>query len=220
MSWESTALYYEIINREVARRRGGLRSAPMQIASLDFHEIAERQKAGDWVGMAQILGDAAAGLEASGADCILIGTNTMHKIAPEVQARIGVPLLHIADIAAKAILAAGLSKVGLTGTRFTMEESFYKDRLAEHGIECVIPSQEERDQIHHIIFGELCQGVISIDSKQRFLGCMASLAQRGAQGVILGCTELPLLVNQSDTALPLFDTTRLHALAAVEFALS
>lgn len=220
MSWESTALYYEIINREVAAQRGGLRSAPMQIASLDFHEIAERQKAGDWAGMTQILGDAAAGLQASGAGCILIGTNTMHKIAPEVQARVQVPLLHIADITAKAIRVAGLTKVGLTGTRFTMEEAFYTARLAEHGIECVIPSSDERDEIHRIIFSELCQGVISPESKERFLDCLASLALRGAEGVILGCTELPLLVNQTDTAMPLFDTTRLHALAAVEFALS
>jgi aspartate racemase len=220
MSWESTALYYEVINREVARLRGGLRSAPMCIASLDFHEIAERQKAGDWAGMSKILGDAALQLQNAGADCILIGTNTMHKIAPEVQARIDVPLLHIADITAKAILAAGLSKVGLTGTRFTMEEAFYKERLAEHGIECVIPAQEERDDIHRIIFSELCQGVIDVGSKQRFLQCMASLEQRGAQGVILGCTELPLLVDQRDSTLPLFDTTRLHAMAAVAFALN
>ena len=220
MSWESTALYYEIINREVASQRGGLRSAPMNIASLDFHEIAERQKAGDWVGMAQILGDAALQLQNAGAACVLIGTNTMHKIAPEVQARIDVPLLHIADITAQAILAAGLTKVGLTGTRFTMEEAFYKERLAEHGVECVIPKQEERDEIHRIIFSELCQGLINADSKQRFLACMASLEQRGAQGVILGCTELPLLVNQCDTSLPLFDTTRLHAMAAVNFALN
>jgi aspartate racemase len=220
MSWESTALYYDIINREVARQRGGLRSAPMSIASLDFHEIAERQKAGDWDGMSRILGDAAHQLQASGAECILIGTNTMHKIAPEVQARIDVPLLHIADITAEAILAAGLTKVGLTGTRFTMEEAFYTERLAEHGIECVIPGQEERDEIHRIIFSELCQGVIDAGSKTRFLEIMASLEQRGAQGVILGCTELPLLVDQADTLLPLFDTTRLHAMAAVNFALN
>ena len=220
MSWESTALYYEVINREVARLRGGLRSAPMSIASLDFHEIAERQKSGDWVGMAKILGDAALQLQNAGADCILIGTNTMHKIAPEVQARIDVPLLHIADITAQAILAAGLRKVGLTGTRFTMEEAFYTERLAEQGIECVIPTQEERDDIHRIIFSELCQGVIDAGSKQRFLQCMTLLERRGAQGVILGCTELPLLVNQRDTALPLFDTTRLHAMAAVAFALN
>lgn len=219
MSWESSALYYEIINREVARRRGGLRSAPMQIASLDFHEIAERQKSGDWAGMAKILGDAAAGLEASGADCILIGTNTMHKIAPEVQARVKVPLLHIVDVTARAILDAGLSKVGLTGTRFTMEEAFYKERLASFGIECVIPSQEEREDIHRIIFSELCQGVIDAESKTVMLDAIDALAQRGAQGVILGCTEIPMLVGQADTSLPLFDTTRLHALAAVEFAL-
>jgi aspartate racemase len=148
-------------------------------------------------------------LQAGGADRILIGTNNMHKTAPEVQARIDVPLLHIADTTAQAILGAGLDKVGLTGTRFTMEETFYKERLAEHGTGCVIPTQEMRDEIHRIIVSELCQGVVDAGSKQR-----------GAQGVILGCTELPLLVNQSDTALPLFDTTRLHALAAVHFSLN
>jgi aspartate racemase len=220
MSWESTALYYDTINREVARQRGGLRSAPMRIASLDFHDIAERQKVGDWAGMSQILGDAALQLQSSGADCILIGTNTMHKIAPQVQARIDVPLLHIGDITARAIVAAGLNRVGLTGTRFTMEEAFYKERLAEHGIECVIPAQDEREEIHSIIFSELCQGVVSAESRARFLHIMASLEQRGAQGVVLGCTEIPLLVGQCDTTLPLFDTTRLHAMAAVEFALN
>ena len=219
MSWESTALYYDIINREVASRCGGLHSARMQVVSLDFHDIAERQKAGDWAGMAGILGDAAAGLQSSGADCILIGTNTMHKIAPEVQARVGVPLLHIADITAQAILAAGLTKVGLTGTRFTMEQAFYRERLAAHGIECVIPDPQERDEIHRIIFSELCQGVIDPTSKSKLLGCIDALHERGAQGVILGCTELIMLVQQSDTALPLFDTTRLHAMAAVDFAL-
>lgn len=220
MSWESTALYYEIINREVARLCGGLRSAPMQIASLDFHEIAERQKTGDWAGMAQILGAQAQKLEASGADCILIGTNTMHKIAPEVQSRINVPLLHIGDITAQAIQAAGFTKVGLTGTRFTMEEAFYTERLAAHGIECAIPTPEERDDIHRIIYNELCQGMVSVESKGRFVQILNSLSQRGAQGVILGCTELTMLVGQSDTVAPLFDTTRLHALAAVAFALN
>lgn len=220
MSWESTALYYDIINREVVRQRGGLRSAPMSIASLDFHEIAERQKAGDWACMTQILGDAAASLEAAGADCVLIGTNTMHKIAPDVQARVKVPLLHIVDVTAQAILDAGLRTVGLTGTRFTMEEDFYKERLASFGIECVIPNPAEREDIHRIIFGELCQGVVDDRSKTVMLDCIASLAQRGAQGVVLSCTEIPMLVNQSDTPLPLFDTTRLHALAAVQFALS
>ena len=220
MSWESTALYYETINREVARRRGGLHSAPMQIASMDFQDIAERQKQGDWPGMARSLGETARQLQAAGADCILIGTNTMHKVAPEVQDHIGVPLLHIADVTAQAVVAAGLTKVGLTGTRFTMEEAFYKERLAAHGIECVIPDAGERDEIHRIIFSELCRGVVDPASKAWFLSCMASLAQRGAQGVVLGCTEIPLLVSQSDTALPLFDTTRLHAMAAVDFALN
>jgi aspartate racemase len=220
MSWESTTLYYQIINREVARRRGGLSSAPMSLVSLDFQDIATRQKAGDWDGMADILCTAARGLEQSGAQCVLIGTNTMHKLADQVQAATHLPLLHIAEVTADAIERQGLTTVGLMGTRFTMEQSFYVDRLAERGIACVIPSEAERAEIHRIIFEELCRGQFRDESRTALLQCIASLESRGAQGVVLGCTELPLLVDAQDCTLPLFDTTELHALAAVDFALN
>jgi aspartate racemase len=219
MSWESTALYYQIINREVARRKGGLHSALMNLVSLDFQTIADRQKAGDWAGMAGLLSQAAKRLEQGGADCVLIGTNTMHRVAPEVQAAVAVPLLHIADVTAVAIQRAGLGVVGLMGTRFTMEQSFYADRLAAHGISCVIPKADERDEIHRVIFDELCRGIISVSSRAALVQIMKNLQDRGAQGAVLGCTELPLLLGAADSPLPTFDTTELHALAAVDFCL-
>ena len=220
MSWESTALYYQVINREVQRRLGGLHSAPIHLLSLDFQHVADRQKAGDWDGLAQLLQDAARKLESAGADCVLIGTNTMHKVAPQVQAATRVPLLHIADVTADAIRQQELHCVGLLGTRFTMEQPFYVERLASHGIECVVPGPAERDEIHRIIFDELCRGQVTDASRRALLECIASLHARGAQGAILGCTELPLLVAPQDSPVPLFNTTELHALAAVEFALS
>lgn len=219
MSWESTTLYYQIINREVARRLGGLHSAPMSLVSLDFQAIADRQKRGDWAGMADILCQAARRLAQSGADCVLIGTNTMHRVADDVQAAVDLPLLHIADVTADAIVRAGLSVVGLTGTRFTMEQEFYVDRLARRGIRCVIPSATERDEIHRVIFEELCRGVIRDDSRSALARIIVALQARGAQGVVLGCTELPLLLKPADSPLPLFDTTELHALAAVDFCM-
>ncbi len=219
MSWESTALYYQIVNREVARRLGGLNSASMNVVSLNFADIAERQRKDDWQGMGNILVDAARRLENAGADCLLIGTNTMHKLAPEVEAAIGVPLLHIADITAIAILAKGITRVGLLGTRFTMEQPFYVDRLASHGVECVVPTASERIEVHRIIFEELCKGEISDTSRQTLQTICVELLTRGAAGIVLGCTELPMIINSNDVALPLFDTTTLHALAAVDFAL-
>ena len=219
MRWESTSLYYQVVNREVARRRGGLHSAPMHIISLDFGDIAARQRADDWAGMAQILVRAARRLEDGGAGCLLIGTNTMHKLAPEVQAAVRVPLLHIADVTAHAIRSSGLRKVGLLGTRFTMEQPFYAERLERHGVSCVVPGEAERAEVHRIIFEELCRGQC-LDASRRVLQeiCMG-LAARGAQGIVLGCTELPLILREADVALPLFDTTTLHAMAAVDFAL-
>ena len=219
MSWESTALYYQIINREVARRVGGLASAPLSLVSLNFQDIADRQKVGDWAGMASILSLAAQRLEQSGAACVLIGTNTMHRVAAQVQSATRLPLLHIADITADAIERAGLTTVGLLGTRFTMEQPFYVNRLAARGIECVIPSPSERDEIHRIIFEELCRGVLREESRAVLVQIIATLQARGAQGAVLGCTELPLLLQAPDSPLPLFDTTELHALAAVEFCL-
>lgn len=220
MSWESTALYYQIINREVARRRGGLSSARLSLVSLDFQDIAQRQREGDWPGMAGILAGAARRLQDTGADCVLIGTNTMHKVAPEVQAATDVPLLHIADVTADAIVRAGLGTVGLMGTRFTMEQPFYVERLAQRGIACVVPSEDQRAEIHRIIFEELCQGKVLDASRVWLQSCMSSLQARGAQGVVLGCTELPLILRPGDGVLPMFDTTALHAMAAVDFALA
>jgi len=220
MSWESTTLYYQIINREVARRRGGLSSAKLNLVSLDFQDIALRQRQGDWPGMAAILAGAAQQLQSTGADCVLIGTNTMHKVAPEVQAATDVPLLHIADVTADAIIRTGLGTVGLMGTSFTMEQPFYVERLAERGIACVVPNQRQREEIHRIIFEELCQGKVLDTSRKWLQLCIADLQARGAQGVVLGCTELPLILRPGDSAVPMFDTTSLHAMAAVDFALA
>jgi aspartate racemase len=219
MSWESTTLYYQTINRETARRRGGLRSAPLHLVSLDFEEIAQRQRAEDWGGMSGILVDAARRLEQGGADCVLIGTNTMHKVAPAVQDAISVPLIHIAEVTARAILNQGVHTVGLLGTRFTMEQPFYVAELARHGIDCLVPERQEREEVHRIIFEELCRGDFQPASRRALQEICAGLAARGAKGIVLGCTELPLIVRSGDVALPLFDTTALHALAAVDFAL-
>ncbi|MDR3410197.1 MAG: aspartate/glutamate racemase family protein [Formivibrio sp.] len=219
MSWESTTLYYQIINRAVAERLGGLNSARIVLASVNFAEIAAMQRAGQWAEMAGLLADNARKLEHAGADCILIGTNTMHKVAPQVQSAIGVPLLHIADAAASAIRAQGLRKVGLLGTRFTMEQPFYAEHLAQFGIEAITPDEALRNEVHRIIFEELCQGKMLDYSRHVLLRIADILAEQGAEGLILGCTELPLLLQQNHTTFPLFDTTALHALAAVDFAL-
>lgn len=192
----------------------------MHLISLNFEEIASRQRSADWDGMTRILVNAARQLEYGGADCVLIGTNTMHKVAPAVEAAIGVPLLHIADTTADAIRAAKLETVGLLGTRFTMEEPFYRTRLAGHGVECLTPQPAERDEVHRIIFEELCKGSVTPASRDALREICAGLADRGAQGIVLGCTELSLILGRTDIALPLFDTTALHAVAAVDFALS
>jgi aspartate racemase len=220
MSWESSALYYQLINREVAQRRGGLRSAQICLMSLDFQDIADRQKAGDWEGMTEILCKAARRLESAGAECVLIGTNTMHKLAPQVQAAIKIPLIHIAEVTAHAIVARKMHTVGLMGTRFTMEQAFYSDKLAACGIQVVLPTEQERAEIHRIIFEELCRGEFRDASRRELVQCIESLQARCAQGIVLGCTELPLLVAQQDSALPVFDTTALHAMAAVDFSLN
>lgn len=220
MSWESTTLYYQIINREIAKRLGGLSSAKLNLVSLDFAEIAQRQRAGDWDGMAVILCQAARQLDAAGAQCLLIGTNTMHRLAEQVQAATPVPLIHIAEVTADAIESEGLNTVALLGTRFTMEQPFYKAHLAQRGIRCLVPDVDDRIEVHRIIFEELCLGHISETSRAWLTRCIEELKHRGAQGVVLGCTELPLIVRPSDSSLPIFDTTALHALAAVEFSLA
>lgn len=219
MSWESTLLYYQVINREVARRLGGLHAAPMLIASLDFQDIANRQKAQDWAGLAEILSETGRQLVGAGAGCLIIATNTMHKVASEVQAACAVPLLHIADVTAAAVRATGHRRVGLLGTRFTMEQPFYVERLAAHGIDCLTPGEADRQQVHDIIFEELCRGQVRDASRRALQAIVGRLVECGAQGVVLGCTELPLILSAADSPVPLFDTATLHALAAVDHAL-
>lgn len=219
MSWESTLLYYQTINREVSRRLGGLHSAKVLMHSLDFEEVVKGQKAGDWAGLTRLLGAAAQGLSRAGADVLLICTNTMHKIAEDVVGEGMPPLLHIADVTGHAIRAQGLRRVALLGTRYTMEQTFYRDRLALMGIECIVPPQAHRDEVHRIIFEELCLGHFHDRSRQALQDIVAQASTAGAEGVILGCTELPLILGAGDVGLPLFDTTTLHARAAADFAL-
>jgi aspartate racemase len=219
MSWESTALYYRIVNREVGRRLGGLRSAKLHLASLDFEEVVSAQKAGAWDALATRLANVARTLERAGADCVLIGTNTMHRVAEAVQAAVSIPLLHIVDVTAAAIRESGCPSVALLGTRYTMEQPFYVEHLARHGIACVIPDADDRAEVHRVIFDELCKGDINGASRRRLQAIVRRLRARGAQGVILGCTELSLALAAHDVDVPLFDTTELHALAAVAFAL-
>lgn len=220
MSWESSQEYYRIINEEVHQRLGGVHSAKTLMLSVDFAEIEELQRLGNWSEATRQMVAAAQALERGGADFVVICTNTMHKMADEVQAAIHIPLLHIADAAAQAIQARGLQRIGLLGTRFTMEEPFYKDRLAEKfGLEVLIPPATGRELVHRVIYDELVIGKIVPQSKADYLRIIADLQARGAQGVILGCTEIGLLVQQADCAMPLFDTTLLHALAAVDYAL-
>ncbi len=219
MSWESTVTYYQLINTAVKERLGGLHSAKCLVYSVDFHEIEACQASGDWEKSGRILGEAAWALERAGAELILICTNTMHKVFPQVQARVAVPLLHIAEATADALDRQGITRVGLLGTRYTLLQDFYKERLIRRGVEVLIPGPEDVERIDRIIFGELCLGTVSEESRREYLRIIDSLADRGAQGVILGCTEIGLLVAQKDTRVPLFDTTAIHALRAVGLAL-
>ena len=219
MSWESTALYYRQINLAVQQRLGGLHSAKLVLLSVDFHEIEVLQRAGDWATAGEILADAARSLEAAGADFLLLCTNTMHIVAPDIEAAVHIQLLHIADPTAQAIQQAGLTRIGLLGTRFTMEQAFYIDRLRQQGLQVLLPDQEDRDTVHRIIFDELCLGQIVESSRQHYRSTMAKLVDQGAQAIILGCTEITLLVGAEDATVPLFDTTALHAAAASDLAL-
>lgn len=219
MSWESTVLYYQIINRTVQSLKGGLHSAQLLLYSFDFHEIEQLQHQGDWEACALKLSQAAVNLERAGADLLVLCTNTMHLVAPQIEQAIGIPLLHIADPTAAAIRAAGLTRIGLLGTRFTMEQAFYKNRLTEHhGLEVITPPPDERTLIHRIIYDELCQGQVRGESRAHYRQIMANLVMQGAQAIILGCTEITLLVDQSDATVPLFDTTALHASSAARLA--
>jgi len=220
MSWESSTEYYRIINETVKARLGGLHSAKILLYSFDFHEVALLQHAGRWQDATEFMCEAARCIERGGADCLVICTNTMHKMAEEVQQAVSIPLLHIADATAAEIKKTGVGKVALLGTQYTMEEDFYKGRLAEHhGLEVMIPAEMDRNIINEVIYNELCLGKVQEESKNQFSRIIKDLAAQGAEGVILGCTEISLLIRQKDTVLPLFDTTAIHAKAAVEFAL-
>jgi aspartate racemase len=221
MSWESTVVYYQLLNRLARERLGGLHSARLLLWSFDFAEIEAHQAAGDWDAATNCMLDAARSLEKGGAECIVICTNTMHKMAGEVQGAVKIPLIHIADATATAIKAAGVQRPLLLGTRFTMEQDFYKGHLKnQHGISVLIPDDAERTSVHDIIYQELCQGEIKPASKQRYLDIVSNAADAGADGVIFGCTEVGLLIAAADLDLPAFDTTELHAIAALDFALA
>ncbi len=220
MSWESTQTYYRAINELVKQRLGGLHSAKIILFSVDFAEIEALQMAGDWQQAGDILARAAHSLQLAGADFLVLATNTMHKIAPAIEAAVTIPLLHIADPTAEAIKRAGLHTIALLGTGFTMEQDFYRGRLqSQHGINVLIPDAEQRQQVHRVIYDELCLGVLTTKSRSLYRDVIASLIAQGAQGIILGCTEISLLVTQADASVPLFDTTALHAHSAVAYAL-
>ena len=220
MSWESTALYYRLINEETRRRLGGLHSARTVLFSVDFHEIEAMQDRDDWTAAAELLGDAAVRVEKAGADFLLICTNTMHKVADDVEKRVNIPLLHLADATADRIVECGVSTVGLLGTRFTMEQDFYRERLERRGIAVLTPAEDERRLVHRVIYEELCLGIVQDESRKAFLEIMTGLARRGADAVIQGCTEIGMLVQQEHTGITLFDTTRIHAEQAVATALA
>lgn len=221
MSWESTVPYYRQINETIKARLGGLHSAKVVLYSVDFHEIERLQHAGDWEGAGVILAEAARALQAAGADFLVLCTNTMHKVASRIEAAVEIPLLHIADPTAAEIKRAGYTVVGLLGTRFTMEQAFYRDRLsARHGLRVIIPGPTDREAVHRIIYEELCLGVVTAKSRDAYRKIMAGLALQGAQAIILGCTEISLLVDQQDSEVPLFDTTAIHARAAAEEAIA
>ena len=220
MSWESTVPYYRTINQTVKEQLGGLHSARLLLYSVDFAEIEKLQHAGDWDAAGAVLADAARSLKAGGAQLLVICTNTMPKVADAVEAASGLPLLHIADATGDAIRARGITRIGLLGTRFTMEQDFYRRRLIEgHGLDVLVPESDERDLVHRVIYDELCQGVIRDESRAQYRRVMDGLVARGAQGIILGCTEIGLLVGEGDASVPLFDTTALHARAAALAAL-
>jgi len=221
MSWESSAEYYRIINEAVRTRLGGLHSAKIVMYSVDFAQVQALQREARWSEAAQLMIDAARHVEAGGADLVLICTNTMHRMADAVQEHIAVPLLHIADATAERIQARAISKVGLLGTRFTMEEDFYKGRLVErYGLDVIVPNEQDRKVVDRVIYDELCLGEVRASSRARYVDIINELVRNGAEGVILGCTEIGLLIAGEDSPVPLFDTTVIHSLAAVEYALA
>jgi aspartate racemase len=221
MSWESSLEYYRIINETVKERLGGLHSAECVMYSIDFAPMEVLQQQGRWLEAAQHLVRVARNVEKAGADFVVLCTNTMHKVANDIQANISIPMLHIADATAQKVKMAGLKTIGLLGTRFTMEEDFYKSRLSQkYGLTVLIPDNEEREIVHRVIYDELVLGEIRSESRSHYLQIMERLVQSGAEGIILGCTEIGLLVHNEDSRVPLFDTTKIHAVAAVEYALA
>ena len=220
MSWESSIIYYQLINVDVKARLGGLHSAKSVMYSVDFADIVPLQRANNWPELDKKMVEAARHVEGGGADFIVICTNTMHKCVDAIEKNVKIPVLHIADVTAEKVKAANLNKVGLLGTRFTMEDDFYKNRLVDkYGLEVIVPTEEERKDVHRIIFDELCVGKIKPESRERYREIIDHLVSRGAQGIILGCTEIGLLIGEKDSSVPLFDTAKIHAAAAVEYAL-
>jgi aspartate racemase len=221
MSWESTVPYYQVLNRAVGEALGGLHSARMVLYSVDFQEIEELQHTGRWTEAGEILAAAARAVERAGADFLVLCTNTMHKVAPQIEVAVGLPLLHIADATASRVKAAGLGRVGLLGTRFTMEEDFYRGRLErEHGLEVLVPGPEQRETLHRVIYDELCRGRVRDESRREYQRIVGDLVGRGAEGVILGCTEMGLLLGARDAEVPLFDTAQIHAEEAARYCLT
>ena len=220
MSWESTVSYYQTINRVVGERLGGLHSARILLYSVDFQEIETLQQTGRWEESGELLASAARTLQAGGAHFVVLCTNTMHRVAPAIEAAVSIPLLHIADATAERIRTDGVQRVGLLGTRFTMAEDFYRGRLVgEHGLEVLVPPEPDRDTVHRIIYDELCHGRVVEDSRAEYRRIVSDLAARGAEGVILGCTEIGLLIGASDAPVPLYDTAQIHAARAAAYAL-
>ena len=220
MSWESTAEYYRLANQGIRQRLGGLHSARIVLASLDFAEIEALQVAGEWDRAGDVLAAEAARLEGAGAELLVLCTNTMHKVADQVQAAVGIPLLHLADTTAAAVGAAGATTVGLLATAFTMEQNFYRDRLAGHGLRVLVPDAGDRAAVHRVIYDELCRGVVREESRRLYRQVIERLVAAGAQGIVLGCTEIELLIGPADSPVPVFPTTRLHVEAAITAALT
>ncbi len=220
MSWESTITYYQIINQRIKQLLGGLHSAKILLYSVDFAEIEHYQAQGEWEQSGRVLAEIAHNLEQAGADIIIICTNTMHKVAPQIEQNIKIPILHIAEATARVIIEQGIHKIALLGTKYTMSQDFYKQKLIDNGLEVLIPEADDMEIVNQIIYQELCLGQIEAESKQKYLEIIAKLQAAGAEGIILGCTEIGLLINQDDTSLPVFDTSQIHALAAAEVAVA
>jgi aspartate racemase len=220
MSWESSALYYTLINEMIRARLGGLHSARCIMASLDFAEVERLQATGQWDEAGDLLAAEARRLEAAGADFIVLCTNTMHKVSGYIESAVSIPLIHLADVTGRAVTDTGLKTVGLLGTAFTMEQDFYRDRIETHGVSVIIPEAAQRDVVHRIIYDELVVGIVTDSSREKYLSIIESLIERGAEGVILGCTEIELLIRQEHVSVPVFPTTKIHAEAAVDEALS